>query len=108
MERSNRNRLTFGSMMLAGLGLLLLLDFQAQVWTRSWVQTHYGVEQGVGGIGLLILLAIILPLATAELATLFAAERVRPYRLIAAVGAGALIVHAFLTQFPPFQHVAAS
>ena len=72
------------------------------------MQKHCGVEQGVGGIGLLILLAIILPLATTELATLFAAERVRPYRLIAAVGSGALMLHAFLTQFPPFQAVAAS
>jgi len=108
MERSLRNRLTYGPLMLAGMGLLLLLDHNAQVWTRSWMQKHYGVEQGIGGIGLLALLAIILPLATAELATLFAAEKVRPYRVIAAAGSGALIVHAFLTQFPPFQTVAAS
>ena len=72
------------------------------------MRQNFGIEQGVGGIGLLLLLMIILPLATTELATLFAAERVRPYRLIAAVGSGALVLHAFLTQFPPFQAVAAS
>ena len=63
---------------------------------------------GVGGIGLLILLAMILPLAVQELAMLFTAEQVRPYRVIAAIGSSLLILHAFLTQFPPFQPIAAS
>jgi phosphatidate cytidylyltransferase len=46
--------------------------------------------------------------AVTELATLFAAEKVKPYRSIAAVGCGALAFHGFLTQFPRFQTVAAS
>src|SRR5436309_2910384 len=108
MERALRNRLTFGPLMLVGLGLILWFDSSAQKWTVPWMERNYGVEQGVGGVGLLILLAMILPLATTELATLFAAERVRPYRFISAVGSGALILHAFLTQFPPFQVIAAS
>src|SRR5207249_3597488 len=39
---------------------------------------------------------------------LFTAERIRPYRIIAALGSTLLILHAFLTQFPPFQPIAAS
>jgi phosphatidate cytidylyltransferase len=111
MERSLRNRLTFGPLMLGALFLLLWLDDYLQRRTRGWMQERYaneGLRGGVGGIGLLVLLAIILPIATQELATLFAAERVRPYRFIAAVGAGSLALHAFLTQFPPFQRIAAS
>jgi phosphatidate cytidylyltransferase len=114
MERSLRNRLTFGPMMLAGLGLLLWLDDYIQYRTRDWFAERFGGPGvnvgggGVGGVGLLILLAIILPIAVRELATLFTAERVRPYRFIASLGSGALIVHAFLTQFPKFQLVAAS
>src|SRR4051812_2356076 len=104
MERSLRNRLTYGPMMLAALGLLLWLDDEIQRRPRAWYEDRYsaeGIRGGVGGVGLLILLAIILPIAVRELATLFTAERVRPYRFIASVGSGALIVHAFLTQFPP-------
>ncbi len=114
MERSLRNRLTFGPIMLAALGLLLWLDDFVQYRTRGWYERRFaepGVDLGgggVGGVGLLVLLAIILPIAVRELATLFAAERVKPYRFIAAVGSGVLIVHAFLTQFPPFRPVAAS
>ena len=114
MERSLRNRLTFGPIMLAALGLLLWLDDYIQYRTRAWFEHRFaepGVDLGgggVGGVGLLILLAFVLPIAVRELATLFAAERVKPYRFIASVGSGALIVHAFLTQFPPFRHVAAS
>ena len=109
METALRNRLTYGPMMLAGLFLLLALDHNFQGWTREWMQqTFPGAARGVGGFGLLILLVIILPLATGELTVLFAAERVRPYRTISALGSFALIFHAFLTQFPPFKPIAAS
>src|SRR5690349_10511013 len=108
MERALRNRLTYGSIMLAALGLILWFDDEAQRLTRSWMKEHYAVQGGIGGIGLLILLAMLLPLATRELATLFTAERVRPYRVIAGAGSALLILHAFLTQFPPFQRVSAS
>src|SRR3954468_20216495 len=111
MEQSLKNRLTYGPMMLAGLGLILWFDDFAQYKTRGWMEARYadeGVRGGVGGVGLLILLTIILPVATAELATLFAAERVRPYKFISAGGSFLLILHAFLTQFPPFQPIAAS
>ena len=111
MERSLRNRLTFGPLMLAGLFLLLWLDHAAQRWTQPWMQSRYGaygVTEGVGGIGLMILLAMIMPIATHEIAILFTAEQIRPYRIISAAGSSALILHAFLTQFPPFQRIAAS
>jgi phosphatidate cytidylyltransferase len=127
MERSLRNRLTFGPMMLAALGLLLWLDDFLQYRTRGWYERHvrewYERHRdtidgrislpdigggGVGGVGLLILLAIILPIAVRELATLFTAERIKPYRFIASLGSAALIVHAFLTQFPFFRPIAAS
>jgi phosphatidate cytidylyltransferase len=107
MERSLRNRLTYGPIMLAGLFLLLWLDHRAQQWTAG-TYTHHGRPQGVAGIGLVAMLLLILPGATVELAHLFTAERVRPYRLLSAVGAGALVMHAFATQFPRFQPIAAS
>ena len=94
--------------MLGALFLLLWLDHAAQRWTATWMQRRYGVDEGVGGIGLLMLLGFVLPLATQELAVLFTAERIRPYRFIAATGSGLLILHGFLTQFPPFQKIAAS
>ena len=94
--------------MLGALFLLLWLDDAAQRWTREWMQTRFGGRGGVGGLGLLVLLAIILPLAVREIAVLFTAERIRPYRFIAAAGSSLLILHAFLTQFPPFQPIAAS
>ena len=106
MERSLRNRLTFGPVMLAGLFLLLWLDHKAQQWTLG-AYTYRNRPQGLAGLGLLVLLMVILPAAVQELATLFAAERVRPYRLIAALGCGALIGHAFATQFPEFREEAA-
>jgi phosphatidate cytidylyltransferase len=108
MEASLRNRLTYGPMMLAALGLILWFDHAAEGWTRQWMMQNYDVGHGVRGIGLMILLMLVVPLATIELATLFAAEHVRPYRVISALGSGALILHAFLTQFPPFQRIAAS
>jgi phosphatidate cytidylyltransferase len=113
MERTLRNRLVFGTLMLAGLALLLWFDDYAQTMTRDWFERTFSTKKdpvrgGVGGIGLLLLFAALNPIATQELATLFAAERVRPYRLIAGIGSMGLILHAFLTQFPPFQNIAAS
>src|SRR5947209_20181803 len=107
MERTLRNRLTFGPLMLVAMLGLLYLDHWIQAHTVGRVHDG-GREYGIGGVGLLALLMIILPPATVELATLFAAERVQPYRLIAAFGAGSLAVHAFLTQFGWFQPIAAS
>src|SRR6186713_2945569 len=73
MERSLRNRLTFGPIMLAGLFLLLWLD--------HWIQTRttgiYAYRNlGVAGVGLLTLMLIVLPSATMELARLFAVDNV--------------------------------
>jgi phosphatidate cytidylyltransferase len=105
MERSLRNRLTYGPVMLAGLFLLLWLDHWIQIRTIPYNPYR---ERGIAGVGLLALLLIILPPATVELATLFTAERVKPYRLISALGSGALLIHAFATQFRRFQPIAAS
>lgn len=104
MERSLRNRLTFGPMMLAGLFLLLWLDQAAERWTIPWYEYR---NRGVRGIGVLALLLLMLPGAIVELAHLFAAERVRPYRVIAGFGSGAMVVHAFATQFRQFTDIAA-
>ncbi|HVT88473.1 MAG TPA: phosphatidate cytidylyltransferase [Tepidisphaeraceae bacterium] len=112
MERALRNRLTFGPLMLAALLALLWFDHTAQILTRQWEWNHFpnpdDPPAGVGGIGLLIVLSIVLPPATVELATLFAAERVRPYRLISATGSALLVIHAFCTQFRKFQLYATS
>ncbi len=111
MERSLRNRLTFGPLMLGALGLLLWLDEYIQFRTRDWMEQRYREQKfagGIGGVGLLALLLFILPIATTELARLFTAERVRPYRTISAIGSGALVIHAFLTQFPPFKLISTS
>lgn len=100
--------------MLGSLLGLLWLDHAAQVWTRAhgWNNLIRSdgqpVAMGVGGIGLLAALLIVLPSATVELATLFAAEKVRPYRAISALGSGLLVVHAFCTQFRKFQLYATS
>lgn len=103
METSLRNRLTFGPMMLGSLFLLLWLDHVIQRWTVS-----DPFPRGVAGVGLLGMLWMILPLATYELSALFTAEKVRPYRFIAAAGCFMLILHAWATQFPKFQVIAAS
>jgi len=114
MERALRNRLTFGPLMLGALFLLLWIDSAAEEWTRPFMEGvarragHHYNGFGMGGIGLMVILLALLPIATDELATLFTAERVRPYRFIAAVGSGALMIHAFATQFYKFQPIAAS
>jgi phosphatidate cytidylyltransferase len=107
METALRNRLTFGPLMLALLFGLLWLDHAAEIWTAGWIR-HNSHTSGVGGVGLLVLLLLVLPLATVELTALFTAESVRPYSLIAVAGSWSLVVHAFLTQFPFFQPIAAS
>jgi phosphatidate cytidylyltransferase len=107
MERSLRNRLTFGPIMLAALGLLLFFDYKIQQWTVG-AYTYRNQPQGLAGVGVLALLLIIMPGAVVELATLFAAEHVRPYRILAAFGSGALLVHAWATQFPQFRVIATS
>jgi phosphatidate cytidylyltransferase len=138
LESSLRNRLTFGPIMLAVLLGLLWVDHTVQVRTKDaglvretddrvlWSRWRAEFEQrgepvptikpndpppinyGVAGVGVLALLLVILPLATEEVARLFTAENVRPYRFISAIGSGSLVLHAFLTQFPVFQPVAAS
>ncbi|MCY2955081.1 MAG: phosphatidate cytidylyltransferase [Planctomycetota bacterium] len=107
MERALRNRLTFGPMMLGALCVLLWMDWRVQQWTRGWMEGQLG-RNGLGGVGLLALLLVILPVATLELATLFSAERLEPYRFIAVAGSGSLVVHAFLTQFRRFEEIGAS
>ncbi len=90
-------------MMLAGLFLLLWLDYAAQVWTQSRAR-----PAGLGGIGILILLIVIVPIATAELAALFTAERIRPYGKLSVTGSTLLLLHGFCTQFLWFRPIAAS
>lgn len=101
MEQSLRNRLTFGPLMIAALLGMLYLDW----WLEKTIRIN-GVRPR--GVGILILMLLILPPAVYELAHLFAAERVQPYRSIAAVGCAGLVVHAFLTQFQKFQEIATS
>ena len=108
MDRALRNRLTFGPIMLLALVGVLWLDWYIEKHTGRWMFRHFGATRGLSGVGLAAMLMVILPLATRELATLFAAERVMPYRVIAAAGTVALIGHAFLTQFPAFRPIAAS
>ena len=108
MERTLRNRLFFGSLMLIGLFALLWLDAKAESWTAPWMQEHFHLQHGVGGIGLLIILLLMLPLAVSELTALFTAERLKPYRELATIGCGSLALHAFLTQWPGFQAIATS
>ena len=108
MERTLRNRLFFGSIMLLVLFALLWLDARAERWTRQWMLDNFHVHHGIGGIGLMVILFLLLPPAVTELGALFTAEHVRPYRSIASIGSGALVLHAFLTQWPPFQPIAAS
>lgn len=107
METALRNRLTFGPLMLGLLFGLLWLDYAVQRWTLAYVHVgHHPV--GIAGVGMLILLLGILPLATYELAQLFSAEKIKPYRTVASVGSALLIFHAFGTQFEQFRPYATS
>jgi len=103
MEQALKNRLKFGSLMLIALFLLLWLDHAAQSWTLGG-----RVKNGLGGVGIVILLLLITPAAVDELTTLFTAERVRPYRRIAVTGCSLILLHAFATQFDFFRPIAAS
>lgn len=105
MEQALKNRLTYGPMMLAALLGLLLLDHYVQRWTAV---AGYNGGRGIGGTGLATILSIVVPLATVEITRLFAAESVRPYRILAAAGSFALIAHSLLTQFDFFKPIAAS
>jgi phosphatidate cytidylyltransferase len=111
MQESLRNRLTYGPLMLAGLLGLLYLDYWVEKVTQGTLRIPIlkpSAQDGLAGVGVLILLLLLLPLAVSELASLFTAENVQPYRFIAAMGCGLLVLHAFFTQFPWFQHIAAS
>jgi phosphatidate cytidylyltransferase len=97
--------------MLVGLFGLLYLDYWVDRNTQGWVKLpnlHPPREFGLGGVGLLLAMIFLLPLATTEVARLFVAEQIRPYRFLAGLGSGLLAIHAFLTQFPWFQHIATS
>ncbi|HEX8325765.1 MAG TPA: phosphatidate cytidylyltransferase [Tepidisphaeraceae bacterium] len=107
MEQALKNRLTYGPLMLAALFLLLWLDYAVQQWTLSRVVIN-GHPIGIGGVGFGVLLLVIVPQATYELANLFAAEKVRPYRVLSGFASALLIVHAFCTQFDAFKPYAAS
>jgi len=96
MQQSLRQRLSYGTLMLAALLALLYFDY--------WVER----TSHLAGVGLLLLMLVMLPLATTEVGHLFVAEQVRPYRFLAGMGSGLLAIHAFMTQFPWFQHIAAS
>jgi phosphatidate cytidylyltransferase len=100
-----RNRLTYGPIMLAGLCATFWFDSWAQTHTRDWFPS---LPTGVGGIGILILLLVILPIGVIELATLFTAEKVRPYLSISCIGCSLLSIHGFATQFDRFKTISTS
>jgi len=103
MEASLRNRLTYGPIMLVVLGGLLALDHYVQKWTIS-----ERFPSGIAGVGITVMLLLICPLATLELAKLFRAVEVKPYRFFVWIGGSLLALHAFLTQFPFFQLISTS
>ena len=97
--------------MLAGLMGLLWLDWKIEQATPGWVPadtTAHTQAHGLAGVGVFILLMVILPIATTELARLFTAKHMQPYRFLASLGSGLLVLHAFFTQFPWFKNIAAS
>lgn len=96
MEASLRNRLTFGPLMLAALLGDLFLDHYIEART------------GYKGVGIAALLIIVLPLGVLEITNLFTPKHATPFRSIAIPATAALLLHGFLTQFPKFQHIAAS
>jgi phosphatidate cytidylyltransferase len=104
MDSSLKNRLRYGPLLLGGLLALLWVDAAAEGWTAGW----FGLADGISGLGLAVMMALVLPPAVAEMAHLLAAQRIVPYRFIAITGSLALVLHALLTQFPWFRPVAAS
>ena len=56
MERALKNRLTFGTLMLAAMFGLLWFDAAAERSTRPFMRNHFGINHGIGGIGLMICL----------------------------------------------------
>ena len=106
MERALQNRLTYGPLMLGTLIGLLLLDRYVEAHTGGMFASLGG--RGVKGVGLLLILLAIAPPAVMELARLFAAVQVRPYRLIASVGCSVLVLHAFAMQFPRLADIGTS
>src|SRR5439155_141030 len=78
---------------------ILWFDHAVQGWT---IPKGGVFDQGVKGVGVTLLLLFVLPLGTRELATLFAAEHVRPFRTIAVAGSALLSLHAFAQQFAFF------
>ena len=106
MERALQNRLTYGPLMLGTLIGLLLLDRYVEAHTGGMFASLGG--RGVKGVGLLLILLAITPPAVMELARLFAAVQVRPYRLIASVGCSVLVLHAFAMQFPRLADIGTS
>jgi phosphatidate cytidylyltransferase len=105
MDTSLRNRLTLGPILLAFLLGVLAIDWWIERATAEWAIANLKTQRGIAGAGLAVLLAVVAPLAVRELARLFAAESVKPYRIIAAAGTIGLIGHAWLTQFPQFQPI---
>lgn len=103
MEASLKNRLTYGPIMLLGLIAVFVCDHLSEKWTVCDRFPH-----GVKGICIALLLMTILPLATVELATLFSAKQAKPYRFISGASIVVLLLHAWLTQFPKFEPIAAS
>lgn len=102
LDPALRNRLTFGPLMLACLFGLLYLDFYTQKWTQH---LHPG---GIGGVGILLLLWIVLPLSAIELARMFKAEQIRPSLAISILATTLLTLHGFLTQFDSFKPISTS
>lgn len=88
--------------MLIGLFGLLYIDFYAQRWTSH---LH---DEGIAGVGILLLLWIVLPLSAFELARMFKAEQVRPSLAISIFATTLLTLHGFLTQFQSFTPYATS
>ena len=67
--------------MLVGLLALLYFDYKIEVWTGPSATYHGfvagpGGRFGLSGVGVLILMMALLPLAMPELANLFTAEKV--------------------------------
>lgn len=93
--------------MMAVLVLLLVLDHYVEIHTRGLLAS-LPADRGIAGTGLLLMFLLLLPPAVVELATLFSAVQVKPYRIIAGIGCSLLAIHAFATQFPWFGQISTS